>query len=90
MELRENGISTENIGDGLALRHDPLKDVWYYFYLQLTDYGILHFSIDVSGCRLLGISAQSTRYQEFTRVAVHGGHPYYLDDIKIIGHIGKT
>jgi len=84
IEVRENGICTENIGDVLALRNDPLKDVWYNFYFQLTESGILHFGLNVSGRGPRGILTKDSRYRKFTRVAVHGGHPYYVDDIQII------
>ncbi len=90
IELRENGICTENIGNVLALRNDPLKDVWYYFYFQLTHNGILHFCLDISGRRLRGIFAKAPIFSEFTRVAVHGGHPYYVDDIQIFGNLRTT
>lgn len=90
MELRENGICTENISYLFALRNDPLRNVWYYFYMQLTQNGILHFSLDVSGNRLRGISVKDSRYSEFTRMTVHGGHPYYIDDVQIIGNPKTT
>ena len=36
------------------------------------------------GDRLISLSAVDSKYSEFDRITIHGGKPYYIDEIKII------
>jgi len=48
--------------------------------------GKLSLSIyDVSGvCLVDSIEAKDTKCSEFDRIVIHGGYPYYVDELKIV------
>lgn len=61
------------------------KDEWYQFKFYMKKRGVFDlFLYDASGfelSKIVGIS--DTRYKSFDRIVIHGGHPYYLDALKI-------
>ncbi len=82
---KRNELSSENL-QGLQFTgdfHIP-QDDWYYFEFQLTSKGIIDFRIDYNGNRVSLISIQDKSYKRFNRIAIHGGYPYYIDDLRII------
>ena len=62
-----------------------LKDKWYYFEFNMKNEGKFKFSIfDEEKKQLIYMSSFiDNGYLFFTQIAVHGGFPYYIDDIRI-------
>jgi len=86
-----NFVSIERRDQGLPTtispkaNFTPLSDVWYYFELHVGVDGKLAFYLSNNkGDRLISLSAVDSKYSEFDRITIHGGKPYYIDEIKII------
>lgn len=64
---------------------NPLKDRWYGFEFHMRKEGkfILLIKDDIGGQIINVNSFIDNKYSSFNQVAVHGGFPYYIDDIKI-------
>jgi len=83
IERRDGGQRTR-IGSEAAL-DSPLLDQWYRFEFYMRRGG--EFGLEFhshSGEKLVEIAAVlDSKYTEFDRVAVHGGFPYYIDELRI-------
>jgi len=64
---------------------NPLKDKWYYFEFHMMNEGKFNLGIlnEMRGFEVSLNSFVDNRYSSFTQVAVHGGFPYYIDEIKV-------
>lgn len=60
-----------------------LRDAWYYFEFQVTKSSEIVLRIDFEGQRLVHVSASDPGFKSFSRIAVHGGHPYYIDVLEL-------
>ena len=83
IERREGGIGTFAINSG---QPTPPLDKWYHFQFYIGSSGRLFLSLsDHSGIRIIGdVSGKDKKYKSFDRIVVHGGYPYYIDDVKIM------
>lgn len=61
------------------------KDQWFRFEFFVESDGYLRLALyDSSGQRIGDVAAQgAAEYSEFDRVTIHGGYPYYVDELKI-------
>jgi hypothetical protein len=67
------------------INFNPPQNSWYQFEFHSSSDGKFALYLNNSqGDRLVGISAVDSRYNQFDRIVIHGGQPYYIDDIKII------
>ncbi len=83
IERREGGKPTKSIKmDGST----PPLNKWYQFIMHVGLSGKLSLSIhDSTGVCLVNINGcWDKKYKEFDRIVIHGGYPYYVDDLKII------
>lgn len=60
-----------------------LTDIWYQFNFHVSKEDRLVLNIDCENKRLGHIQAEDCTLSKFHQIAVHGGHPYYVDEIKI-------
>lgn len=66
------------------LEFSPPKKSWYRFeFIRLKDGEMTLYLYDLSGAKLVQVFANDKKYNSFDRIAVHGGYPYYVDDLKI-------
>ena len=65
---------------------NPLQDIWYQFEFLMYKDGKFKLSIvDEKGEQKIKLNSfVDNKYLFFTQVAVHGGFPYYVDDIIIM------
>ena len=81
IELREDGKPSK-----ISRRNDfdcP-KDDWYQFLFYIKKDGILELQImNSKGNQLISLSGQNSKFDTFDRIVIHGGQPYYVDDIKV-------
>ena len=84
IERRDNGVAHSEVLN--FKRTTPPLSIWYHFMMCFGLNGKLSLSIhDASGIYLVDlIECKDNNYKEFDRVVVHGGYPYYIDDLKII------
>ena len=83
IERRDSGSSTVCISD--RIKFGPTKESWYSFeFIRLKSGEMTLYLYDSSGVKLVQVFANDKRYNSFDRIAVHGGYPYYIDDLKII------
>ncbi len=82
IERRDKGAAT-SISN--RVQFNPPQDKWYNFELHANQDGKFSLYLNNSrGDRLVAVDATDSTYNEFDRVTIHGGHSYYIDDIKII------
>jgi len=83
IERRDRGKQT-CLGSEVPL-DDLLMDQWYQFKFFSEIGGTLSLRLyDLSGEEILNVpSVVHERYSSFDRVVVHGGFPYYVDDLEI-------
>jgi len=82
IERRDSGIPTEISG---RVPFNAPKDAWYNFNFHSTPDGKFAIHInDKNGNRLSAITAVDSKYNNFDRIVIHGGHPYYVDGLKIV------
>lgn len=64
---------------------NPIRDNWYYFEFHMKNEGKFKLLIlDKIGKQTIDIkSFIDNNYLFFTQIGVHGGFPYYVDDLKI-------
>ena len=60
-----------------------LRDIWYHFNFQISKENRLVLNIDCENQRVGHVQAEDSTLSKFHQIAVHGGHPYYVDEIKI-------
>ena len=84
IERRENGVN-QSI-DGHKRKHfSPPVDQWYWFKFSIDRDGNIVLSLfDSSLTNIVSIQALDTKYTEFDRIVIHGGYPYYVDELKIV------
>lgn len=82
IERRENG-SARPIGQMVSFT--PPSDQWYGFKFYVKSGGVLQLMLHSrSGAELLRTpEVVDDNYTSFDRVVVHGGYPYYVDDLRI-------
>ncbi len=81
IERRDKGKSALTYN---KVQFDAIKDNWYSFELHTTTDGKISLNLgNSSGDKICSVEAQVTDYREFDRITIHGGHPYYIDDLKI-------
>lgn len=84
IESRIEGAFEKNITAAKIESHfKSLEDIWYLFNFQITKRDKIVLNIDCDNQRVGNISADDSRYDQFQQVAIHGGFPYYIDEIKI-------
>lgn len=82
IERRDSGIAVEISG---RVPFNAPRDSWYSFNFHSTPDGKFAIHInDEHGNRLSAITAIDSRYTFFDRIVIHGGHPYYVDTLKIV------
>lgn len=82
IERRDNGSATL-IGNRILSKLP--EDEWYQFeFLSSIDGKFVLFLNNSHGSRLLGIAAVDSKYTQFDRITVHGGHQYYIDNLEVI------
>jgi hypothetical protein len=64
---------------------NPIRDDWYHFEFHMKNEGKFRLLIfEKEGSLLNDLSSFiDNKYLFFTQIGVHGGFPYYVDDIKI-------
>ncbi len=84
IERRDGGNAQSGLLKGKGATPPLLK--WYHFMMHFGRNGKLNLSIyDSSGVCLININdCKDKRYKEFDRIVVHGGYPYFIDDLKIM------
>lgn len=82
IERRDKGNPTQ-----IGTKYDIVvpKVRWYQFKFYMKTRGRFHLELyDRSGKELVNISSNvDATYKRFDQVAVHGGFPYYVDELKI-------
>lgn len=82
IERRDNGRRTR-IGSE-ALLNSPLLDQWYRFEFYMRTGGEFKLRLyNHSEEKLAEIASEDSKYALFDRIVVHGGFPYYIDEIRI-------
>lgn len=70
---------------GKPKKHKSPSDQWYYFMFFLKEGGEIKLSLySHNGTPLISVKAKDSKYKKFDRIVIHGGYPYYIDDLKII------
>ena len=83
IERRDGGDDAVCISERVIF--SPPKESWYRFeFIRLENGEMSLYLYDLSGAKLAQVFANDKKYNSFDRVAVHGGYPYYIDDLKII------
>jgi len=81
IERRHNG-NEESIMEPIV--HTPPLDQWYHFRFFIRKRGKMELHLyDFRGVRLLTVKATDKKYRTFDRVVIHGGVPYFIDDLMI-------
>ena len=84
IESRIEGAFEKNITAAkIESRFKSLEDIWYQFNFQITKAEKIILNIDCENQRVGNISADDSRYNQFQQIAVHGGYPYYIDELKV-------
>lgn len=86
---RVTAIERRDKGKGRALKIEmstPPLQKWYHFMMYFGLNGKLNLAIyGSSGICLVNINdCRDNNYKEFDRIIVHGGYPYFIDDIKLM------
>lgn len=81
-------IERRDMGAGKTISEDvqfpPPKENWYQFKFSRFKGGRLYLVIcDSSENTLAQVNAFDDTHNEFDRVVVHGGFPYYVDDLEM-------
>ena len=64
---------------------DPPEGQWYRAVLARTGSTLTVTTFDANGTQLATVSATDITYSTLTRLAIHGGHNYFLDDVTVVG-----
>ncbi len=82
IQRRDAGSPTDI---GAAVLWDPPENNWYRFKFIMKSGGIFDvYYYDTNNLLLSSVTGRAdANYNTFDRVVVHGGHIYYLDDIRI-------
>ena len=91
IEKRGNSLPCGTFLPGGQLNIDGgLTNEWYHFEFIILSNGKISFRINLKGKPIIQIDtnpkidAKYKRYDTFHRIAIHGGHEYFIDDLKII------
>lgn len=73
-------------GTSAASIYTPPLEKWYHFIMHFGLNGRIKLSLyDINGVCISDVPEVTDRqFNEFDRVVVHGGYPYYIDDLRII------
>lgn len=83
IERRDEGVA-RRIGPQVSF--NPPRDSWYYFEFYMNVGGFFDLHISVEGSKkdsLIIRKVSDNNYNLFDRVSVHGGSPYYIDDLEV-------
>jgi hypothetical protein len=82
----EKRIGGRGAGNGPPSVYTPPLDKWYHFVMHFGSNGRFKLWLyDVNGVCISDVPEVTDRqFKEFDRIVVHGGYPYYIDDLKII------
>ena len=83
----EKRVSGRGFGIGSASIYTPPLNKWYHFIIHFGSNGRLKLWLyDFNGVCIADVpEVNDKQFKEFDRVVIHGGYPYYIDDLKIIG-----
>ena len=83
IERRDGGVGTFLPKSG---QPTPPLNKWYHFQFYVGLGGTLSLSLyDQNGVQIIGaISVKDNKYKSFDRIVIHGGYPYYIDDLRIM------
>ncbi len=82
IERRDGGVEAVCISERVIF--SPPKESWYRFeFIRLENGEMSLYLYDLSGAKLAQVFANDKKYNSFDRVAVHGGYPYYVDNLQI-------
>ena len=82
IERRDGGNTAVCISERVVF--SPPKESWYRFeFIRLKSGEMTLYLYDSSDAKLVQVFANDKEYNSFNRIAVHGGYPYYIDDLKI-------
>ncbi len=83
IERRDEGVGTFLPRSG---QPTPPLNRWYHFQFYVGLGGTLSLSLyDRNGVQIIGaISVKDKEYKSFDRIVIHGGYPYYIDDLRIM------
>jgi len=82
IERRDQGKATE-ISERIHI--DPPEDTWYQFEFHSSKDGkFVLFLNNSQGDRLFEISAVDLKYNRFDRIVIHGGQPYFVDNLRVV------
>ena len=82
IERRDGGNNAIQISE--RVRFNPPKESWYRFeFLCLKSGEMTLYVYDSFGGKLVEVFAKDISYYSFDRITVHGGYPYYIDDLSI-------
>lgn len=82
IERRDGGNSTIQISE--RVKFSPPKESWYRFEFSRFKSGEMTLYVyDSFGGKLVEVFANDKSYNSFDRITVHGGYPYYIDDLQI-------
>ena len=82
IERRDNGDPKDI---SLGRRIGPIINQWYYFRFDMRRDGIFELTLWDQQQSEIGkiVSVGDMSYSWFNRIVVHGGHPYYIDELKV-------
>ena len=74
------------IGIGSASVYTPPLNKWYQFMMYYGLNGRFKLNLyDSNGVCIADIPEVSDiEYEEFDRIVIHGGYPYYIDELKVL------
>jgi len=90
IDRRTNAIATDI---SPKITWDPPENGWYFFNLTIYNNGTITLKVSYNGTGV-EVSATDNSYTKFDRITIRGGHPYYVDDLRVIpsnnGFYGST
>ena len=91
IERRTNGFPSGSLYPAYQIKSDSgLMDDWYNFEFIMMAKGETVLRINFKGLSIIQVRANPwsdanyPQYDNFNRVAIHGGYEYFVDDLKII------
>lgn len=84
IERRNGGLPSGNITGSINI--NPPEDVWYRMVMTKTGSNLSLEMYDDAGILVASGSGTDTTYTTgFSRVVIHGGHNYLIDDLTVTG-----
>jgi len=82
IERRDKGKAVEI---SKRIHINPPEDTWYQFEFHSSNDGEFVLYLNNSkGDRLVEIPALDSTYNRFDRIVIHGGQPYFVDNVRIV------